>query len=356
MKLKTALATVAALFSASVFASDYLVVVPLKGKVAQLDAISVSLNGTTLPIAYANVAYTHDLRNLLMVTGDPQFAVADVRWSVTNGALPAGMALNAQTGVLSGVPTVVGASSFEVTATYKTKTGAQSFAIPVNFNAAFFLKGNEASGAFTTVTPTLGGQITAIGSNVAFDDNGLTFSNWSGVQLPTDAAVLGTGDFTIDFWVYYRGPTSTAYYTYSGFFENPSNNFLMWLGDSGYGNALFLTIPGATHIAWPAVTKGVLTNKWSHLAIVRDSGKVRLFLNGVPQDARDGGSAQYGWGTLYSGLSAGVPRSQAINESSVRLGRASKANTLPVNVSIKNFRISKSALWPASTQSFTPPQ
>src|SRR4051812_25032684 len=38
------------------------------------------------------------------------------RWSVTAGALPGGLALDAATGAISGIPSVAGTSSFTVTA------------------------------------------------------------------------------------------------------------------------------------------------------------------------------------------------------------------------------------------------
>lgn len=58
--------------------------------------------------------------------------VGNARYSVAAGALPAGMSLNAATGVLSGTPTVDGANSFSIRGTDdfgNTKVNAYTLAI-----------------------------------------------------------------------------------------------------------------------------------------------------------------------------------------------------------------------------------
>lgn len=65
--------------------------------------------GSALPDATQNAAYSQTFA----ATG----GVGAYTWAVTNGALPAGLSLNSNTGALTGIPTVNGTFSFTVTVT-----------------------------------------------------------------------------------------------------------------------------------------------------------------------------------------------------------------------------------------------
>ena len=74
--------------------------------------------------AVAGVAYTFTLQKV--------GAGGAVTFALATGSLPAGLSLNASTGVISGTPTTAGASSFTVTATDiagDTYTGSYSIAV-----------------------------------------------------------------------------------------------------------------------------------------------------------------------------------------------------------------------------------
>ena len=115
------------------FAGDYYVVVPVKGKVGKSSSpdIQVTLNSASLPDARITSAYTYDLKQNLIVTGDASYSGQGVTWSVTAGALPAGINLDSSSGVLSGTPSQGGTASFTVTAAYKTNSGLQAYQLIV---------------------------------------------------------------------------------------------------------------------------------------------------------------------------------------------------------------------------------
>jgi hypothetical protein len=65
---------------------------------------------------------------------------APYNWSVTSGAIPAGLTLDASTGVLSGVPAATGTSNFTVQAmdsSVPARTGSMPFTLAVNGQLAF---------------------------------------------------------------------------------------------------------------------------------------------------------------------------------------------------------------------------
>ena len=82
---------------------------------------TLSLTGS-LPNAIVNVPYSQTLT----ATG----GVTPYTYSITAGALPAGLSLSASTGEISGTPTTVGASSFTVTVT-DTESTPQTASLPL---------------------------------------------------------------------------------------------------------------------------------------------------------------------------------------------------------------------------------
>jgi len=124
------MAAAIALVCAGASASDFYMVVPVKGRTAD-SRISVRLSGFTLPSGLAGTPYSgFDFKPLLTVSGDQDYTGYGVKWSVASGNLPAGLTLNAD-GTLTGTPTGGGTSTFEVQATYKTRTGQTTYQVYV---------------------------------------------------------------------------------------------------------------------------------------------------------------------------------------------------------------------------------
>jgi len=149
----------------------------------------------------------------------------------------------------------------------------------------------------------------------------------------------GTGDFTVEMWVY---PTTNGN---SGGSANTtivdsrsasadaagiamqfdSNNYLrLYMGSGGGGGNL---IQGATAIT---------INTWNHIAAVRSSGTVYLYLNGV---------AQGGGGVANS--------SSVTNATAPTFGRSSYNTAFVYRGYIDEIRISNSVRYPSGT-TFTP--
>ena len=74
------------------------------------------LTPPTLPTAYASVPYSQTIA----VSG----GVQPYTFSISTGSLPAGLSLNASTGVLSGTPTTTGTSTFAIKVTDSNASGA----------------------------------------------------------------------------------------------------------------------------------------------------------------------------------------------------------------------------------------
>lgn len=124
------LATLGAVALPAVAAPTFHLVVPLPVRSpAPAPEIRVELLPASLPAAVAGQAYSQPLTDFLQITGDPALDLGQVAWAVTGGTLPSGLALHQ--GSLVGTPTQAGDSTFEVSATYKTKTGMQTYRVQV---------------------------------------------------------------------------------------------------------------------------------------------------------------------------------------------------------------------------------
>ena len=142
--------------------------------------------GPTLPAGEVNWPYSYDLKQLLSVTGDSSYSPASVSWELQSGALPAGLSLGSN-GVISGTPTTKDAvgSSFQVLATYKTKTGQQAYTIVVN--GAVLHVTQIAAGSLHTCAITTAGGLKCWGQ----DSNGQLGNDAAFTNQPTPVDVLG---------------------------------------------------------------------------------------------------------------------------------------------------------------------
>ena len=146
------------------------------------------------------------------------------------------------------------------------------------------------------------------------------------LQAPSSSSISGTGDFTAECWVY---PT-TIPGTYNIIGCSDASGGLTMFGLNSNGT-IFM---GRSLVDAQATTSNSLSyNTWSHIAISRSSGTVRLFINGVQGYS----------GSITTNYTAGT----------VRLGTDGGGSALPYTGYISNFRIVKGTA--VYTANFTPP-
>jgi len=181
---KALVATTLLASTASASAADYFVVVPMPNHTAAASNIQVSLSGYGLPQAQQGTPYAgFDFNSLLQVTGDPQYSPNNVRWTVSGGTLPAGLALSAS-GKLTGTPSAAGEASFQVMASYKTKTGQQAYQL--------FVARLPGNGTLSVTALSFGGQ--AVGSSSATQP--VTLKNIGGDTLNV-GDIQASGPFSV---------------------------------------------------------------------------------------------------------------------------------------------------------------
>ena len=129
------------------------------------------------------------------------------------------------------------------------------------------------------------GGANAISGSVFFGRNGVSATasgNWL-TLFSEDDFKFGTGDFTIETWIYYTGTTASSN---SGFFQisntvdginNASN-----ASDGGLaGDFEGGVIKGIGNGSWFNGTTSVTAYSWIHVAMVRHSGTLQWFVNGT---------------------------------------------------------------------------
>ena len=144
---------------------------------------------------------------------------------------------------------------------------------------------------------------------------------------------FGTGDFTVEFWLYSNDTSggivcpANAFGTgYWGLGINASN--LIWQSSSGVTNLL-------TNSA-----TSILNNAWHHVAVVRSSGTLKMYFDGVAQSTTVSDSTNYTFAS--SGLQIGSDSIQG----------SSGMNVGYLSGYIDDLRITKYARY---TANFTPP-
>jgi len=157
-------------------------------------AAPLNIKTSSLPSGIVGTAYS---QSLTASGGKTPYA-----WSITAGALPAGLSLNALSGVISGTPTVVGSNTFTVQVKDANNvTATKSLSITINAGSltitTTILPDGYVGTAYSQTLTATGGKTPYTWSITAGTlPSGLSLNASSGVisGVPTDA---GSSAFTV---------------------------------------------------------------------------------------------------------------------------------------------------------------
>ena len=114
--------------------------------------------------------------------------------------------------------------------------------------------------------------------------NGVTGTALS-IPYSSNYANFGTGDFTIECWVYQIAQVQYSAIMSSQKVSEPSGG---WILGNNNSDLLSFYVSGTFYLATDFTS---YFNRWTHVAVVRQSGTLRLYINGVQQTtASVGGS------------------------------------------------------------------
>jgi hypothetical protein len=140
------------------------------------------------------------------------------------------------------------------------------------------------------------------GSSMGFTTSG---ARLQGNSLLGNSVAFGTGDFTIEVWVYLTSTSadSTIMDTRPG--ANSGNYFLFYLWTNGGGQQPTISwyVPGGSVLS----TGTISANTWTHVAICRSGGTIRSFKDGVQQASASNTTAYANPGAPYPYIGADYP-------------------------------------------------
>ncbi len=206
------------------------------------------------------------------------------------GTLPPGLSINASTGQITGVPTlIVNATGIAVRATDASGLSALSNTFSINIAAAadpsfssvallLHLNGANGSTTFTdnaptpkTVTGSGGAALSTAQFQYGSASLSLTAASSQRIVAGSHADLgFGTGNFTVEMWVRRTAAASMNFITFSG--QNWNLSYELGTNQLNFYDGSIVRI---------GIAAALPLNTWVHVALTRASGVVRLFAGGV---------------------------------------------------------------------------
>jgi len=154
--------------------------------------LAITITTTSLPDGDVGVAYS---QTLTASGGSGTYT-----WSISAGALPAGLSLMTDTGVISGIPTIVGTSTFTVRSTDGITAATQLISIKINpvltITTTSLLNGDVGVAYLQTLTASGGSGIYIWSISAGLLPTGLSLTAATGAISGTPTTA-GTSNFTV---------------------------------------------------------------------------------------------------------------------------------------------------------------
>lgn len=136
--------------------------------------------------------------------------------------------------------------------------------------------GDVTQGSFSPFGPLSGDAPPQVGGSVYLDGNG------DYLTLPSTSGQLGSGDFTFEAWVYPIAKSTSMPLIWQNYTTWGSGAFAVFAGHSSDDVTKYQVACDGT---FPAIksSSNIVYNTWTHLAVVRSNGVIKLYVNGVQE-------------------------------------------------------------------------
>lgn len=158
-------------------------------------------------------------------------------------------------------------------------------------------------------TDEKGAVITAVGSpttDSATTKFGLSSAKFNGttdyLTSSSSSGQFGTGDFTVEGFVYLTAKSSLFPTIFGNCDVWGPGALAIFAGHSSSNPSKYQVAIDGSHPAIQSSTD-VVYNAWTHIALVRDAGKITLYINGVSSGSFDTKNALNGTGKIWLGNS-----------------------------------------------------